>query len=62
MTEPVKRKKIRGISESKQAEGDEPSNAKPTDWSFLVVGKNFDPNRVDFSKWDTYEVVETLDD
>jgi hypothetical protein len=27
------------------------------DWSFLVVGKNFDLGKVDFSQWETYEVM-----
>lgn len=28
------------------------------DWSFLVVGKNFDLGKVDFSQWDSCEVID----
>jgi hypothetical protein len=31
------------------------SKGNQIDWSYLVVGKKYDPDRMDFSKWDTYE-------
>jgi hypothetical protein len=32
-----------------------PSTMK--DWSFLVVGKNYNPDGIDFKTWDTYEEI-----
>ncbi|GAX28310.1 hypothetical protein FisN_27Hh035 [Fistulifera solaris] len=32
------------------------------DWSFLVVGKNFDLGKMDFSQWESYEVIKDDND
>ena len=40
--------------------GDRDDKTKGKDWSFLVVGKNYNPNKLNLDHWDTYEEIPSV--